>query len=142
MGDGRGGGRSERDRDRSRLKLNPITAFSISLLPPTPSTHPGAAPQRWSQTIFVAFNPGFGSGNGELMYSWAQDLRLLCERRALVVCTCANDYSDLRGETTLLNTVVGARYVIVPQRCPFQAASCMIDGDNEVLWTAANSCRS
>ena len=99
----------------------------------------GGPTRRWSQTVFVAFNPGFGSGNGELMFSWAQDLRLLCAKGALLICTCANDYSDLRGETTLLNAFIGARYVVVPQRCPFQAASCMLDESNQNMWTSVSS---
>lgn len=50
-------------------------------------------------TIFIGFNPGFGSGYDKLLESWALDLVMLVNLKYPIFFTQANDYSDLRGET-------------------------------------------
>jgi hypothetical protein len=53
------------------------------------------------QTIFVGFNPGFGSGYAKLVHSWALDIVFLLGLKYRIVFTQANDYSDLRGESRI-----------------------------------------
>lgn len=74
------------------------------------------------------------------MLSWARDLRLLCEHDIPIIVTQANDYSDLRGETRLLTEVIRARYVLIPSRNPFAAATCVHEEErSQTTWSCANS---
>ena len=50
------------------------------------------------ETIFVGFNPGFGSGYEPLLHSWCLDLVRFADLLYPVFFTQANDFSDLRGE--------------------------------------------
>ena len=56
-------------------------------------------------TVFIGFNPGFGCGYDALLESWSKDLVMLFNLGYRVVFTQANDYSDLRGETRVFQTV-------------------------------------
>jgi len=55
-----------------------------------------------SNTIFIGYNPGFGSGYDLLLHSWCIDLVLLISSEIPVIFTQANDYSDQRGELRVL----------------------------------------
>lgn len=50
------------------------------------------------KTMFLGYNPGFGSGFDVLLESWACDIVRLLDLRYAVFFTQANDYSDVRGE--------------------------------------------
>ena len=56
-------------------------------------------------TVFLGFNPGFGCGYELLLRSWSRDLIMLFDLGYKVIFTCANDYSDLRGETLIFEKV-------------------------------------
>ena len=57
------------------------------------------------ETLFLGYNPGFGSGYEALLESWACDLVKLLELRYPVFFTTANDFSDLRGETAVFDVL-------------------------------------
>lgn len=75
------------------------------------------------QTIVAGFNGGFGSGLFKLMESWLPDLLELLRRGFLGVFSCANDYSDLRGEHALFTELLHAKLVLQPYANPFKAAT-------------------
>ena len=56
-------------------------------------------------SVFIGFNPGFGCGYEMLLKSWSKDLLMLFDLGYRVIFTCANDYSDLRGETLVFQHV-------------------------------------
>lgn len=60
-------------------------------------------------TLFIGFNPGFGCGYEELLRSWCKDLIMMFNLGYKIVFTCANDYSDLKGETLIFQHVFKAR---------------------------------
>ena len=57
------------------------------------------------KTLFIGFNPGFGSGYEALLESWACDLVKLLDLRYPVFFTQANDFSDLKGETMVFEVL-------------------------------------
>eukprot|EP00962_Isochrysis_galbana_P023298 scaffold7011_cov112-Isochrysis_galbana.AAC.28 len=73
-------------------------------------------------TLIVGFNTGMGSGLWPLMRSWLTDLLAILRGGFIALFTCANDFSDLRGET-LVWELLHARFLISPQRNPFKAAT-------------------
>ena len=82
-----------------------------------------AEPTLAASSIVVGFNTGMGSGLEALMRSWLPDLLLLLRLGLPSVFTCANDYSDLRGELTVFKNLLGANVALRPQRNPFKAAT-------------------
>jgi hypothetical protein len=64
--------------------------------------HVGEAALPQENTIFIGYNPGFGSGYDMLLESWCVDLATLISMNRPVVFTQANDYSDQRGELRVL----------------------------------------
>jgi hypothetical protein len=50
------------------------------------------------QTIFLSYNPGYGSGYDLLLNLWTTDLIQLINLDYRIIFTQANDYSDLKGE--------------------------------------------
>jgi len=54
------------------------------------------------ETLFIGYNPGFGSGYEPLLKSWSLDLLFLINLNYKVVFTQASDFSDLRGEKRVL----------------------------------------
>lgn len=56
-------------------------------------------------TLFLGYNPGFGSGYDLLLDSWCIDLVTLLNLNHPVIFTQANDYSDLRGELKVIDTI-------------------------------------
>lgn len=96
---------------------------------------PGAA------TFVCGFNPGFGSGNVDMLTSWLRDLVYAARLRVPVIFTQANDYSDLRGELAVLTRIVGAKFILPPQKNPFHAATCAQDpgAAGGASWSCANS---
>lgn len=75
-----------------------------------------------ANTLLVGFNTGMGSGLWPLMRSWLPDLLAILRGGFVALFTCANDYSDLRGET-LVWELLHARSLVAPQRNPFKAAT-------------------
>ena len=78
-------------------------------------------------TIVVGFNPGFGNtsagmarGGFTLMQSWLPDLCALLARGLCAIFTCANDYSDLRGEIAIFQQLLKADIVLAPTKNPFK----------------------
>lgn len=60
------------------------------------------------------------------MKSWFPDLQFLTATNLPLFFTCANDYADLVGETTILRHLLGARFIAAPQENPFSYASTMV----------------
>ena len=109
-----------------------------------------AEPNRHSpeQSIVVGFNPGFGNcsdgmakGGFALMSSWLPDLCDILRLGLVAVFTCANDYSDLRGELALWQTLLHADLVLQAQRNPFKAATVVRESNElEVCeWSCSSS---
>jgi len=81
-------------------------------------------------TIAVGFNTGMGNasagmkkGGFSLMKSWLPDLMALLEMGLVGIFTCANDYSDLRGEMAIFSQLLDASFVLPPCKSPFKAAT-------------------
>ena len=91
------------------------------------------------KTMVIGFNPGFGSGSEDLLRSWCADLRFLASTCLPCVFTCASDYSDLRGETLVLNQFVGCRFLLKPARNPFHMALTTVAQEDSSLWSCGNS---
>jgi len=92
-------------------------------------------------TLIVGFNTGMGSGLWPLMRSWLPDLLAILRGGFIALFTCANDFSDLRGET-LVWELLGARMLMAPQRNPFKAATIVHEPPASVLAHPEWSCSS
>jgi hypothetical protein len=98
-------------------------------------------------TIVVGFNTGFGNasagmakGGFALMQSWLPDLLALLAHGFVSIFSCANDYSDLRGELAIWKTLLGADFVLAPQKSPFKAATVVRESDDERCEWSCSSC--
>jgi hypothetical protein len=91
-------------------------------------------------TLLIGFNPGFGSGFDQLLFSWCQDLVYLLDQDFPVFFTQANDYSDLRGETLVLDKIFenSVKYRQMPRENPFSAMTryCQ-EGKEEKCWSSS-----
>eukprot|EP00742_Colponemidia_sp_Colp-10_P008361 GILJ01009055.1.p1 GENE.GILJ01009055.1~~GILJ01009055.1.p1 ORF type:complete len:363 (+),score=28.28 GILJ01009055.1:37-1125(+) len=97
-------------------------------------------PPSRSHTVLVSFNPGYGSGFVELTTSWIKDLVFILRLGVPMIFTCANDYSDLRGEQLVLKEVLGPRFILEPMENPFRAVSYFHEpGKRETAWSCSNS---
>jgi hypothetical protein len=56
-------------------------------------------------SLFIGYNPGFGSGYDLLLESWCVDLVTLFNSEIPIVFTQANDYSDQRGELRVFESI-------------------------------------
>lgn len=76
-------------------------------------------------TLYIGFNPGFGSGYDKLLVSWSLDLVMLVNLNYRVFFSQANDFSDLRGETRVLEKLFDNKVNIVvpPVVNPFNAVT-------------------
>lgn len=63
----------------------------------------------------------FGAGFRALTKSWMPDLAAALDTGWPAVFTCANDYSDLAGETAIFEEVLPAQFVLTPRVSPFKA---------------------
>ena len=97
-------------------------------------------------TVVVGFNTGFGNcsegmhkGGFPLMMGWLPDLIALLQLGLVAVFTCANDYSDLRGELTLFQTL-HAEMILPPSRNPFKAATVVRESDAAKCEWSCSSC--
>ena len=93
-------------------------------------------------TLFIGFNPGFGCGYDLLLQSWCKDLVILFNLGYKVVFTQANDYSDLRGETRVFQTVFKDKvnYFLPAMENPFRAVTHYVqDGRKEGSWSCAST---
>ena len=95
-------------------------------------------------TVIYGCNTGCGSGNLELMRSWASELHGLVTARYLCIMSCANTWGDLRGELLLLETSLRAKVVMAPSRNPFKgtvvAQSERVESSGLRKWFCANYC--
>jgi hypothetical protein len=91
--------------------------------------------------IIVGFNTGMGSGLWPLMLSWLPDLLAILRGGFIALFTCANDFSDLRGES-LVWELLHARSLIAPQRNPFKAATIVHEPPPEASGHPEWSCSS
>lgn len=80
-------------------------------------------------TLFIGFNPGFGSGYDKLLESWGLDLVMLINLDYHVFFTQANDFSDLRGEQRVFEKLFENKVniVIEPIENPFKAVTIYIE---------------
>ena len=76
-----------------------------------------------TNTLFIGFNPGFGSGYDKLLESWSLDLVMLVNLNYKVFFTQANDFSDLRGECRVFEKLFENKVNITlsPTENPFRA---------------------
>jgi hypothetical protein len=99
-------------------------------------------------TVVVGFNTGFGNasagmakGGFALMTGWLPDLLALLRLGLVAIFTCANDYSDLRGEVAIWKTLMHAQFVLPPQQCPFKAATVVRESnDLDVCEWSCSAC--
>lgn len=99
-----------------------------------------------TETIFIGFNPGFGSGFEPLLHSWCLDLVRLTDLMYPVFFTQANDFSDLRGEQRVLEVIFEGKIkqVLQPEHNPFRAATHYTNEDSgkpngQNVWCCANT---
>ena len=97
-------------------------------------------------SLVVGFNTGMGNasagmakGGYALMQSWLPDLLAMLRLGLVAIFTCANDYSDLRGELSIFNTL-HAELILPPQRNPFKAATVVRESDEEKCEWSCSSC--
>ena len=92
----------------------------------------------------MGFNPGFGSGNADLIASWINDLCHIAKCGLPCIFSQANDYSDLAGEMAVLRHIVNAQYIMPPLRNPFSMATTAQQAGREVdgicMVSACDSC--
>ena len=75
------------------------------------------------------------------MTGWLPDLLTLLRRGLVAVFTCANDYSDLRGELAIWKTLLRAQIVLPPMKNPFKAATVVRESnDVDVCEWSCSSC--
>jgi hypothetical protein len=104
--------------------------------------HVGEAALPQENTIFIGYNPGFGSGYDVLLESWCVDLTSLFSMNRPVVFTQANDYSDQRGELRVLQSIFEdkANFIIMPQANPFRAVTYYHEeGKKETSWSCSST---
>lgn len=97
-------------------------------------------------TLFIGFNPGFGSGYDKLLLSWALDLVFLVNLNYKIVFTQANDFSDLRGETRVFDRLFDKKvhFFMPPSENPYRAMTHYVDENvktdtKEGCWCCANT---
>eukprot|EP01038_Epipyxis_sp_PR26KG_P008613 gene8613-11646_t len=90
-------------------------------------------------TMIIGLNCGFGNFDNplpikyNLLLQWLPDLYFLTGTQLPLLFTCANDYSDLTGEVTIMRDLLGANFISIPSENKFSYASTMIpptDNDN------------
>lgn len=93
----------------------------------------------------IGFNPGFGSGYGKLVLSWALDLVFLLNLNYKIIFTQANDFSDLRGETRIFEKLFGdkAKFFLAAAENPFRAMTHYVDENKKTekdggVWCVSN----
>jgi hypothetical protein len=76
-------------------------------------------------TLFIGFNPGFGSGYDKLLLSWTLDLVMLINMQYRVFFSQANDFSDLRGENRVFEKLFGNKvnFIVSPVENPFRSVT-------------------
>merc|ERR1711871_1415916 len=91
-------------------------------------------------TFIVGFNPGFGSGIPKLMRSWVKSLTEIASLGIPAIFSQANDYSDLKGELTVLTKTIGVKFVLKPMKNPFSMAT-VAQGSTAGVngWSCGNS---
>ena len=108
-----------------------------------------AEPQHTAESsIVVGYNTGFGNassgmakGGFALMTSWLPDLLAVLRLGLVAIFTCANDYSDLRGELAIMKSVLHAQLVLPPSRNPFKAATVVREThESDVCEWSCSSC--
>lgn len=98
------------------------------------------------KTLFLGFNPGFGSGYEALVESWAMDLVKLLDLRYPVFFTQANDFSDLKGETRVMEVLFESKIkmILAAEQNPFRAMTHYSDESvsaksDHSVWCCANT---
>jgi len=98
-------------------------------------------------TMVVGFNtgmgntsPGMAKGGFGLMQSWLPDLIDLLRVGFVAIFTCANDYSDLRGELAIFAQLLKAELILPPQKSPFKAATVVRESEDERCEWSCSSC--
>ena len=95
-----------------------------------------------NQLVLIGFNPGFGSGCKDLLESWLTDLKFIADNELTCIFTQANDFSDLRGEVTILRRLLNVRFLLKPQKNPFHMAMTACEDPSKPessSWSCGNS---
>lgn len=76
-------------------------------------------------TIFIGYNPGFGSGYDKLLLSWSYDILMLTELGYRTFFTQASDFSDLKGEQLVLERLFRGyiQQILPAHENPFRAVT-------------------
>jgi hypothetical protein len=123
----------ERTIDRGRLSARCFRGTLGELLTAEPYLSRDNA-------LVVGFNTGMGSGLFPLMKSWLPDLLVLLRGGFVAIFSCANDYSDLRGELKVFHTMLRANVVLPPRRNPFKAATVVRESEAALCEWSCSSC--
>mmetsp|Transcript_27758 Transcript_27758/g.65818 ORF Transcript_27758/g.65818 Transcript_27758/m.65818 type:complete len:105 (+) Transcript_27758:765-1079(+) len=74
------------------------------------------------------------------MRDWAPDISSVLDTNLPCIFFCANDYSDVAGETKLMREVHHARWLLHPTENPFKAVTVTHEpGKRDTAWSCANS---
>jgi hypothetical protein len=95
-----------------------------------------------ANTIIVGFNTGSGSGVAKLMQSWSLDLVAVVNSGLPAIFTCANDYSDLAGETVIMKNILGAKFLLEGTPSPFKAVTVLKTEEGKADSDGSWSCSS
>ncbi|KAL3902520.1 MAG: hypothetical protein SGPRY_012036, partial [Prymnesium sp.] len=135
---------------REEPSLTPHNSIAVGFntgncLPhPHPSSHPIAPKLLRSHspqlTPTLTLNTiGMGSGLYPLMSSWLPDLLSLLHCGMVAIFSCANDYSDLKGELKVWQ-LLHANLILPPTPNPFKAATVVREDARERCEWSCSSC--
>ena len=123
----------ERQTERGQLSARCFKGTLGQLLDAEPRHTPDT-------TLVVGFNTGMGSGLYPLMSSWLPDLLAILRHGFVAIFSCANDYSDLKGELLVFHELLRANVVLPPRRNPFKAATVVREDERERCeWSCSSS---
>lgn len=90
-----------------------------------------------SSSVLFGFNTGFGNFENpeprkyDLLLAWLPDLYFLTGTKLPCYFLCANQHADVAGELQIMYSVLGAKFMLMPQENPFAFASTLIPDDEE-----------
>ena len=133
--------------ERRRMKYHTFKGTSrdffkahSSLLPiatTTTTSSSSASNGGGTDTVCIGFNCGFGnfdnlgSNRYDLFASWYADLSFLTAIQNMpCIFTCANDYSDLKGELAILLQCLGSQLVSLPTKSEYHCASTFVSEES------------
>jgi hypothetical protein len=89
-----------------------------------------------TNTIFVGLNCGFGAGYLKLTTSWVLDLIKIMKFGYLSIFTYTNSWEDMKGETAIIEKLLGGNILIHKEENPFKSMT--VYRNSEDLWSCGN----